>query len=126
MELEVIISNTTDLLRVSAFDIMCIKAEGNYSTIILNDGDEHLVPFQLGQLEHLLDNQLGTEASIFIRVGRGVIVNREFLCAINLPKQLLTLRSRNGHKVAMNASKESLRQLKELIEHHVRKGGYDE
>lgn len=59
MKLEIIISNATDLLRVSALDIICIKAEGNYSTIIISDGEERLVLFQLGQLEQMINEQLG-------------------------------------------------------------------
>ena len=120
MDLEFIISNATDLLRVSAIDIMCIQADGNYSTIVLNDGEVHLVLFQLGQLEQMLNEQLGADASMFIRVGRGVIMNREYLYAINLPRQHLVLRSALGKKVTLTVSKESLRQLKILIESTVR------
>ena len=126
MNLEFIISNSTDLLRVSAPDIICIKAERNYSTIIINDGDERLVLFQLGQLEQMITEQLGAEASLFIRIGRGVIMNREYLFAINLPKQQLILRAPNGHKVTLSASKESLRQLKMLIDSGIKKGGNNE
>ncbi len=126
MQLEIIISNATDLLRVSALDIICIKAEGNYSTIVINDGDERLVLFQLGQLEQMINEQLGAEASLFIRIGRGVIMNREYLYAINLPKQQLILRAPSGHKVTLTASKESLRQLKMLIDSSIKKGGNNE
>ena len=123
MQLEFIISNATDLLRVSAVDIMCIQADGNYSTVIMIDGDERLVLFQLGQLEQMLNEQLGAAASIFIRIGRGIIMNREYLYAINLPKQLLVLRSPTGYKRTLTASKESLRQLKKLIDTNITKGG---
>lgn len=122
MQLELIISNATELLRVSALDILCIKAERNYSTIVVNDGDERLVLFQLGQLEQMLNEQLGAEASIFIRIGRSVIINREYLYAINLPKQKLVLRVPSGYKVSVTSSKESLRQLKMLIDSTIKKG----
>lgn len=123
MQLEVIISNATDLLRVSAFDIMCIKADGNYSTIVLSDGDEHLVLFQLGQLEVMLNEQLGSDASMFIRIGRRIIMNRDCLFAIHLAKQQLILRSSSGYKETLIASKESLRQLKLMIDSTIKKGG---
>lgn len=126
MQLEIIISNATGLLRVSALDIICIKAEGNYSTIVVSDGDERLVLFQLGQLEQMINEQLGAEASMFIRIGRGVIMNREYLYAINLPKQHLILRAPSGHKVTLTASRESLRQLKMLIDSTIKKGGNNE
>lgn len=123
MQLEIIISNTTDLLRVSALDIICIKAEGNYSTIVMNDGEGHLVLFQLGQLEQLINEQLGADASLFIRVGRGVIINREYLYSINLPKQSLVLRAPSGYKEPLTVSRESLRQLKIFVDSTIRKGG---
>lgn len=126
MQLEIIISNATELLRISAFDIMCIKADGNYSIINMTDGDERIVLFQLGQLEQMLNEQLGADASLFIRIGRGVIMNREYLYTINLPKQHLTLRASSGYKVTLSASKESLRQLKMLIDSNIKKGGNNE
>ncbi|MGM9713453.1 MAG: LytTR family DNA-binding domain-containing protein [Prevotella sp.] len=122
MRQEFIISNATDLLRVSADDIMCIQADGNYSLVTITDGDERLVLFQLGQLEHMLNSQLGDDASMFIRIGRGIIMNRDYLYAINLPKQHLVLRSPSGHKVSLTASRESLRQLKRLIDNNISKG----
>ena len=126
MKLEIIISNATDSLRVSALDIICIKAEGNYSTIIISDGEERLVLFQLGQLEQMINEQLGAEASMFIRIGRGVIINREYLYAINLPKQHMILRAPSGYKVDLTASKESLRQVKMLVDSTIKNGGHDE
>lgn len=126
MQYEIIISNATDLMRVSGMDIMGIQADGNYSTIIMNDGDSRIVLFQLGQLEEMISDQLGSDASMFIRIGRGLIINREYLYTINLPKQTLTLRSTTGSKMSFNPSKESLKQLKMYIDSNVRKGGKNE
>lgn len=126
MQYEIIISNATDLMRVSGMDIMGIQADGNYSTIIMNDGDSRIVLFQLGQLEEMISDQLGSDASMFIRIGRGLIINREYLYTINLPKQTLTLRSSTGSKMSFNPSKESLKQLKMYIDSNVRKGGKNE
>ena len=117
---ELILSNTTDLLRVQAQEIMCIKADGNYSQIILDDGEVCLVGFQLGQLEQLIDEQLG-DAHGFVRIGRGAIINLLYLFRISLPKQVLSLRSPQGHKEVLQGSKEALRQLKLLMEEHTHK-----
>lgn len=117
---ELIISNTTELLRVQAQDVMCIKADGNYSSIVLNDGEECVVGFQLGQLEQLIDDQLDEKKNDFIRIGRGAIVNRRYLFRISLPKQLVALRSSLGHKVVLQASKDALRLLKQMLEESVK------
>lgn len=122
MKYEIIISNTTDLMRVSALDIMGIKADGNYSSIVLNDGESRIVLFQLGQLEDMINRQLGSDATMFIRIGRGLIINREYLHTINLARQSISLRSANGYKSTFNASKESLKQLKTYIETTIKKG----
>jgi DNA-binding LytR/AlgR family response regulator len=116
MTQELIISNNTDLLRVSAIDVMAIKADGNYSIIILSDGDEKLVAFQLGQMEVMINEQLGANASTFIRIGRGVIINQEYMFAINLPKQELIVRSSSGKKATLSSSKEALRELKKYFD----------
>lgn len=113
---KLIISNNTDLLRVSALDVMAMKADGNYSIIILNDGDERIVAFQLGQMEALINEQLGVNATMFIRIGRGVIINQEYLFAINMPKQQLIVRSSCGAKAILSSSKEALRELKNYID----------
>lgn len=117
---ELIISNTTELLRVQAQEVMCIQADGNYSTIVLNDGEECVVGFQLGQLELLVDEQLGESAGEFVRIGRGAIINKRYLFRISLPKQAVALRSSLGHKVVLQASKDALRLLKQLLEEGVK------
>lgn len=123
MSAQLIISNTTELLRVQAQEVMCIQADGNYSTIVLNDGEECVVGFQLGQLEQLVDEQLGESVHEFVRIGRGAIINKRYLFRISLPKQAVALRSSLGHKVVMQASKDALRQLKLLLEQGVKPNG---
>ena len=75
-----------------------------------------MISYQLGQVEKMLASQLGSESSAFIRIGKSLIINRSYIYYINVPKQKLTLSDVEsfGHTVA--ASKEALKQLKELIE----------
>lgn len=111
-----VISNATDLLRVDPAEVVAVKADGNYSYVVLADGEERLVAFQLGHVADLITQQLGTTAQAFIRVGRSVIINQHHIFAINLPKLQLTLRSPQGHKCTVSASRDSLRQLKSYVE----------
>lgn len=53
-------------------------------------------------------------------------MNREYLYAINLPKQHMILRAPSGYKVTLTASKESLRQLKMFVDSTIKKGGNNE
>ncbi len=117
---EIIISNATDLIRLSANDILAIKASGNYSVLVLSDGLERLITYQLGQVEQMLSRQLGSAASTFIRIGRGVIINQEYLFIINLPKQQLVVRSSCNVQKEFSTSKEALRELKQYIEKRIK------
>lgn len=113
---EIIIYNTNDLLRVSALDVMAIKANGNFSIICFNNGDEKLVTKQLGDIEDIINLQLADNAPMFIRVGRSVIINFEYIYYIDIAKKQLIVRSKTGNKVTLTSSKESLKKLKNFIE----------
>lgn len=121
MENEIIISNSTDLVRVSANDILAIKAAGNYCFIYLADGNEQLITYQLGQVEQMISQQLGSAAATFIRIGRGIIINQEYLFLINLPKQRLVVRSFCNVQKEFTSSREALRELKHYIEQRIQK-----
>ena len=57
------------------------------------------------------------EAEAFIRIGRSLIINRNYIYYINLNRQLLLLREPSGRRhETMKVSHESLKKLKELIE----------
>lgn len=117
MKHQLVVSNSIELVRLYAEDIVCIEAEGNYSTFYLIGGEKRLVLFQLGQLEHLMGEQLGEEAETFVRIGRSLIINRKYIYYINLNRQQLMLRDTIGHQhETLKVSRESLKKLKELIE----------
>lgn len=112
-----VVSNTVELVRLYAEDIVCIEADGNYSTFILVGGDRRLVLFQLGQLERMMGEQLAEEAGVFVRVGRSLIVNCNYIHFINLNRQQLLLRDTSHYQhETQKASLESLKKLKEFIE----------
>ena len=123
MRHELIISNSTDLFRFSADDVMALKARGNYSAVILNDGEEHVLSFQLGLLSDMVSEQLGADGDLFIRVGRSITINREYIYSICLPTRELVLKSPQGKKVTETFSREVLAKLKMLVEHKVETGG---
>ena len=112
-----IISNTAELVRLCAEDIVSIEADGNYSTLYVVGEEKRVVLFQLGQLERMMGEQLAEEAEAFIRIGRSLIINRTYIYYINLNRQQLLLRDPNGRRYeTLKVSHESLRKLKELIE----------
>ena len=117
MKRQLVISNTAELVRLCAEDIVSIEADGNYSTIYIVGEEKRVVLFQLGQLERMMGEQLAEEAEAFIRIGRSLIINRNYIYYINLNRQQLLLRDPNGRRYeTLKVSHESLRKLKELIE----------
>ena len=112
-----IISNSVELLRLHATDIVCIEAEGNYTVLQIVGDEKRTLLLQLGQLECMMSEQLAEEAANFIRIGRGLIVNRNYIYYINLTLRHIMLRDNLGHRYKpIHASHNSLKRLKELVE----------
>ena len=78
---------------------------------------EHVFAFNLLRMQKLVETQLAEEAACFIRIGKSLIINRNYIYKINLTKQELVLSdSRLDGAFRLSASREALRQLKELLE----------
>lgn len=116
MKKHLVISTSLDLVRIAPEYVVYIASDGNYSTLVQRDGEVRMVSYQLGQIEKMISDQLGTEGNIFIRIGKSLIINRNFIYYINIPKQKLILSDACSVNHTVTASKEALKQLKELIE----------
>jgi DNA-binding LytR/AlgR family response regulator len=137
------IKTSTLLMRVAVDEIVYVKADGNYCDLVLINGRSRKMTFQL---HHFDDNfKLLKSADTFIRVGRSLIVNRQYVQVIDLIDQTITfggkhltreLRADNPHthrpdrneEVSMGrdiymvkVSRDALKQLKEQLENM--KGG---
>lgn len=111
-----VISTSVDLVRVASEEIVFISSDGNYSSFFFTNGESRVVTLQLGQVERLLAEQLAHSGADFIRIGKCLIINRNFISYINLPKQQLVLSDGRSASHTLTASREALKQLKELIE----------
>jgi DNA-binding LytR/AlgR family response regulator len=111
-----IISTATDLVRIAPERIVFISSDGNYCNMVQADNETRLLTMQLGQIEVLIHDQLGTDGNLFIRIGRGLIINRNYIYYINVQSQKLILSDTNRFTHTVSASKEALKQLKDLIE----------
>ena len=108
------ISTSTELVRVQAEDIVFVSADGNYSDMYLFDGKPYKMTFQL----HYFDEVFKTlRNNIFVRVGKSLIVNRNYIYIINLTSQELRLNGQNlRSEFRLKASKEALKDLKARME----------
>ena len=120
MKKQLIISTSIDLVRIAPDNIVYIASDGNYSTLVQTDNEVRMLSYQLGQIEKMISSQLGSEGNIFIRIGKSLIINRSYIYYINIPKQKLILSDVASFSHTVTASKEALKQLKELIEKEVK------
>ena len=112
-----IISNTTELVRVKPERVVYIESDGNYSTMVLHDKTEHVFSMNLAHCQQLIEKQLGKQAEMFIRIGKQLIINREYICKVNVNKQILIMSDMVlNHAFTLSASKEALKQLKLYLE----------
>ena len=112
----IVISTSTELVRIATERIVCISSDGNYSTLLQTDGMSRTLTYHLGQLEDMIGDQLGKRDNTFIRVGKSVIINRSYIHYINIPKQRLVLSDLANFNHTVSASKEALKNLKDYIE----------
>lgn len=117
MPTPIIITTINELIRVYPERIVYISSDGNYSVMVLHDKTEHLFSFNLSHFQQILEEQMKVEASIFIRIGKSLIINRRYIYKINIGKQTLVMADMKlAHSFTLSASKEALRQLKCFVE----------
>lgn len=112
----IIISKGTEFLRIPQDRLVYISSDGNYSTVVTLDNRERLVAFQLGQIEDMIGEQLGDDGSNFLRIGRRLIVNTDYVYSIDIGKQELILSDCAGCYHELSASREVLIKLKAYLE----------
>lgn len=111
-----IIATANDLVRIAPEKIVYISSDGNYCNLMQTDNEMRLLTFQLGQIENMIREQLGTEGLLFIRIGRSLIINRSYIYYINIQNQRLILSDNSRFSHTVTPSREALKNLKELIE----------
>lgn len=104
-----------ELIRIKVTDIAYFEGDGNYTKIVAVNGQYTSICMQIGVMESSLAEQLGDNAFKFIRLGKRYIVNREYIYMINIPKQILTLSDFDHFTTKLNVSRESLKNLKDLM-----------
>ena len=109
------ISNSFELVRVATDEIVYVRADGNYSDLVLTNGKSRKMTFQLHIFEDVFQK---LHNNFFLRVGRSLIVNKRYIHVINLTDQMLVFSGQQitGDIRPVNVSREALKQLKELLD----------
>jgi len=111
-----VVGNSLELFRFCLEDIVLVKADGNYADFyIVGDGSRKMV-IQLGNVEKLMQEQIGEDATNYIRVGRKYIINSNYIYHIDLHHQTLVLRDRTYKKYTLDdVSVDALRKLMQFV-----------
>lgn len=116
-----VLINSNEVVRVSPDRIVYILSDGNYSTMTLIDKEEHLFTFNLASFEKIIEQQLGTDAQTFIRLGKSLIINGRYIYYVNVSKQQIILSDSSfPNKFTLSASKEALKALKAVLENSIK------
>lgn len=116
-----VLTNSNEVVRVSPDRIVFILSDGNYSTMTLVNKDEHVFSFNLASFEKTIEQQLGTDAQTFIRLGKSLIINGKYIYYVNVSKQQIILADGGfAHKFTLSASKEALKALKTVLEDSIK------
>ena len=120
------ISTSTELVRVATDEIVYVRADGNYSDLVLTNGKSRKMTFQLHFFDEIFQQ---LQNNMFVRVGRSLIVNKRYIYVINLTEQQLILsggdikepiifygQTKADSPQFITLAREGLKQLKELLE----------
>ena len=111
-----IVSNSTELLCLPIDNLLFVRADGNYSVFVTKDKTEQVFCIQLGKVEAEMNKQLGAKGNNLIRIGKSLIINRDYIHKIDVAKQKLTMSDCCGVSYVLDASREALKSLKDYIE----------
>ena len=121
-----IIKTSSLLVRVDIDDIVYVKADGNYCDLVLINGRSRKMTFQLHHFEE--NFKLLEHADLFVRVGRSLIVNRQYVQVIDLMDQVVIFGGKNllrdaraegrapGDLYTVRVARDALKALKEQLE----------
>lgn len=107
-----------ELIQVNPDDIVCFKAEGNYTRMVLVSGQVQLLTMNLSKVQLILVQQLAIDAALFDRVGRDLVLRRSYIFSLNVLQQKITLIAPNGKKFIEEVSKDAIKKLKLRQESH--------
>lgn len=116
MKRRLVFATSSEFVRIAPDAVVCIVADGNYSIVTTADKERYVLTLQLGHIERLVADMLDASDNRFIRIGKSLIVNRDFIVFINPQRQKMVLSDCRTFRHEVSASKEALRAMKELLE----------
>lgn len=113
------IKSRDQLVVINLAKLACVVADGNYSKLLYIDKrfPSSLITIGISKLAEILQKGEENQARpVFLRLGRSLIVNQNYLLNISIPKQRILLTDWGENIHAIKVSKPLLKQYKEQYE----------
>ena len=108
--------NTRDEFdRIDISRIICFQSDGNYTNVVLTNKLKIVLGISLSKMESYLSSSLKEKASCFARVGKGCIINMNYILRINVLKQYVVLTDYDTSNYQVSISKDALKKLKDIM-----------
>ncbi|MDR3268348.1 MAG: LytTR family transcriptional regulator [Tannerella sp.] len=115
MEKYVYFNSRDTLFRIALSRIAYFEADKNYTNLYLTSGQKLVFTFGLGAMKTHLEAHMKKDTLRFVRIGKSLIINPDYVYKIDLLKQTLQLYDEaTGKLFTLSAAKSALKELKEL------------
>ena len=116
MDRYLVFKTRDELVRIRIERILYFEAERNYTKLVLTNGIQFVFAVNLGKIEEILEAQIQNYDSVLLRVGKSIIINKNHVLQISLPKTKLLFEAAEGKAKELIVAKEPLKLLKDLLE----------
>lgn len=114
---KLIINSRDEMFIINLDKVVCIQADGNITAINYIEGLRTVVSMGISRLEQLIASAYSAgSVSPFVRVGRSLIINRNYLMQISVQKQKLVLSDYGPNSYALPVSKQLLKSFREMLQ----------
>ena len=115
---KVYIKNRDELIVLHPDSVAYMLADGNYTKIVYISGVQVVLTMGITKVEQLFAESIDSDSTCeFVRLGRSLVINQNFLHHINVAKQKLTLFDGNKSTLTLQLPKQLLKTYKaELTE----------
>jgi DNA-binding LytR/AlgR family response regulator len=110
-----ILNSRDELLRIELSTLVCFEADGNYTNILTKNKLKNTVSVNLSKMEELLTEYMGDMAPMFARIGKGYIINLNYVHQVSVLKQRIVLSDGSNFAFQINTSKVAAKKLKQIL-----------
>lgn len=110
------LNSRDELLIIPLEKVAYFKANGNYTELCYIKGDTNLLTMGISKIEEFIRRSVPADKpSPFIRLGRSLIINQNYLAEISVLRQKIKLSDREGSSHELTVPKPLLKEYKEKI-----------